>query len=53
MVAILMALDFWKFTCVDQLITDWEGCVCVCVSACVFVYVCVYVCREGVVAFVG
>ena len=42
-----VALDFWKFTYVDQLITDWEGCVCVCVclSACIFVYM--YVCMRG------
>ena len=36
-----VALDFWKFTYVDQLITDWEGCVCVCVFKCL--YICVHV----------
>ena len=40
---ILMALDFWKFTYVDQLITDWEGCVCVCVCVFKCLYICVYV----------
>lgn len=24
-IIIVMALAFWKFTYVDQLITDWEG----------------------------
>lgn len=41
---ILMALHFWKFTYVDHLITDWEGCVYVCVCVFKCMYICANVC---------